>query len=589
MADLAFLSRPESLDQVPAETRVLPVSPHVGVPPARCVAASPEAFLGAPDLERIERSARALAHGWWKAPGPSSLVWRSVDLGECFENDFLFVARDLLKASALVERAFDRESPSAVVTDVSMTPSAYPPYPYLHGLGRILRAMAGRSGIPLHVLPGAARGGRPRRPSRLVRAYSVVAARRAITVLRSERPLLVIGPLPDFYEPLARAWSAGGGATVAASSAAAPLRARPASGLYFAPFEAFVTSADDREIQSFVASALASLRNPQPPTDHISEWELGGPLIGQELKARLAERLRDLAREGVAFDGGLGSASHVLLMETHTPMTRAARRYADAKKLPVTVLQHGVIADPESYARTESRRIAAWGPRDAAWFRDALPHPVEVEPTGNPRYDSLASSQPEGRTPELDDVPAHAAVILFASAPFGHPNAAASPWERYALRAMAAEALVEIEDAILVFKRHPAEAPEPLPEACRRRPDRFRELAGGNTIALIQRSRAVLSMGSTVALEAMNLDRPAIFLGDALPGSPFRPPEEGGGLRARTRQELANQIRRLLGDESFRRSVLSGQRAYLARAFAPLDGKSAMRVVAFLRKTPSSP
>jgi hypothetical protein len=148
---------------------------------------------------------------------------------------------------------------------------------------------------------------------------------------------------------------------------------------------------------------------------------------------------------------------------------------------------------------------------------------------------------------------------------------------------MALEAARDIEHAALVIKWHPAEDPEALP------PEAFAtgrifEIFRGDTFAILRRIQVLLAISSTVALEAMYFECPVVFLGPVDPTSPFHPPEEGGGLRAQTADELAVHLRSLLNDRGFRERVLSAQRAFLAKAYAPLDGRAAERVVRLLRR-----
>src|SRR5256712_5868013 len=81
----------------------------------------------------------------------------------------------------------------------------------------------------------------------------------------------------------------------------------------------------------------------------------------------------------------------------------------------------------------------------------------------------------------------------------------------------------------------------------------------------------------------MYLRRPFVFIGPPDPDSPFHPPEQGGGCRAETAADLSSILDRLLGDPGHYNRVLDGQAAFLARFYAPLDGRAAARVVGLLR------
>jgi len=352
--------------------------------------------------------------------------------------------------------------------------------------------------------------------------------------------------------------------------------------LYFGPLDAFSTERDKAEVQSFVTTAIQAIPSKVPPAlaGGIDGWD---EVFLEDVRARIQRDLSDLASLRVAFSRGLERSVRVLLMETHSPLAKVAVTCARKAGIPVVVLQHGVIADPTSYRDTEADHVAAWGALDAAWFRANLSRPGRIEPTGNPRYDRLSIPLKVARHASLQGIPVKSRILLFASAPFGHLRATDSLWDHEALLSMAIGAAHEIKDAFLLFKHHPAEQPAPVPGNSRGSSKRFREVSGGDTFALIEASEIVLSIGSTVTLEAMYLNRPTIFLGRADPQSPFHPPEDGAGLRAHSEDELKVQLVRLIEDTAFRRDVLRNQKSYLEKSFAPLDGRAAERVVALLR------
>jgi len=136
----------------------------------------------------------------------------------------------------------------------------------------------------------------------------------------------------------------------------------------------------------------------------------------------------------------------------------------------------------------------------------------------------------------------------------------------------------QLPEARFIIKWHPAEQPEAGIG------DGVSQVHRGNTLDLLRRSDVVLVVSSTVALEAMYLDRPVIFLGRADADSPFHPPEDGAGIRADGPDELLQQLRSLLANPLLRERVTTGQRAFLSRSYAPLDGQAAMRVSALVRE-----
>jgi len=171
---------------------------------------------------------------------------------------------------------------------------------------------------------------------------------------------------------------------------------------------------------------------------------------------------------------------------------------------------------------------------------------------------------------------------MFASQPFVQDRAWRSPWDRHAALEIVLSSVMPRARFMLVVKWHPAERPEPLP-LNGRAATRIVTVQQADTFPLIERSRIVLAVSSTVALEAMYLRRPVVFIGPPDLDSPFHPPEQGGGCRAETAADLSSILDRLLGDPGHYNRVLDGQAAFLARFYAPLDGRAAERVVGLLR------
>lgn len=573
---LAFVARQESLALLSDDALVLPVRPGLSVPRMRTMAERPEALLRPEDLGEIEAAvARVVADWSADAAVRDALTWRDVHLVECFSYELDFVVRDLVKTAWIIDRALAESDSEAVATDVPPLAGPFPSYPYLAGLGTLLENHAQASSLPIRLLSasGEARAKAPRRW--LWRAYGSVAARQAVVRLRQERPLLAIGPHPEFYGPLAQAWKAHGGSTVVATPAATPIRASSRKGLFVLPFEGLLSPSDRSEAKSFAASALAALRS----------GPLGGPLVQRGIDlaapfrrhvlARLEGTLPLLAAIGIGFERGLDRAAHVVLAETGSPASKAVVRCARLRGIPVTVLQHGVLAGAFSARQTEADRVAAWGPADAVGFRTALPAGVRVEPTGCPRYDELAE-EVRGRPGRPFN---HSPVVLYVSQPFVQDRPARSPWDRAEALEMAVELTRRSADYRLLVKWHPSEAPERLPTP--ELDESARASHRSKTFGLLRLADVVLGISSTVTLEAMLLGRPVIFLGPPDPESPFSPPEKGGGLRAVNADALAAHLRALRTDKAFRARVLEGQKAYLRR-FMPLDGRAAKRVARFL-------
>ena len=574
---LAFVARAETLECLPRDARIVPLRPSVRVPVDRLLVQHPEDLLDPATVAGIEARALEFVRTWSSEVSiASAFAWRGENLAACFRYELRFAVRDALKAASVVALAVDRAEPFGIAADVPSFDGVFPPYPYLQAIGSLSERVAMDRGIPYKDLaPRQQRRRTLARPS-LSTAYGRLAARQALSTLRQDRPVLGIGPHPEFYLPLAAALHRTGGSIVVVSPSTLAVRASPRAGLYFAPVEAFVEPADRGPIRALVDGAVENL--------HLLRV-LGGaldptPFVRSHIAARTRDQLPVLASLGLGFARGLERSEHIVLMESASPLSKAVVRFAGAQDIRVTVLQHGVIAGPFGYRETEGDRVAAWGPADAEWFSDALGPSVRVEATGCPRYDSILMAR-TASSPSDRGAPRSPPVVLFASQPFVQDDTGRSPWDRDVILQMVLESARRLPEARLIVKWHPSETSEPL--ADRQLDTEAREHHRARTFDLLEDADVVLVISSTVALEAMLLDRPVVFLGPPVVESPFHPPEDGAGARAQDVGSLVSVIRGILRDPEARSRILEGQRAYLTRTYAALDGKAADRIVRFLR------
>jgi hypothetical protein len=579
---VAFVADPETLPSLPASAAVLPLRPEVEVQESRRVASRPEDLLGQADQQRVEQDSDRVLERLFQEVDPDPFSWNGVNLAECFVGSLELVVRDLMKSAVVIERVLERLEPPTLITDVDPLQSPFPGYPYLSAIGSLIETISAEQGRPYRLLSAQPRTQMREAPrSALVQAYVRLSSRKALAVLQGGGSLVALGPYPEQFVPIARAWQADSRATVVVSTARAPVRSAPRSHLFAATLESFVDSVGQEKVARFTRQAVSTIHSMSIPTALRASWPvIWGPLR-TEIRTLMASELPNLAAAGIAFEDRLGNASGLVLLETSSPLAKSAIRFARKRAIPVTVIQHGIVAGAWSYSKTEADRLAAWGPTDAKWFEVTLGPKVRVQPTGSPRYDQLATTSPSEKDAFVLRLPAHTTVVTFASQPFVQDRALRSPWERQLAIDMAVRVTEELRTFALVVKWHPAEKPSFL-GVKEGSSAQVWSTQSANTFALVRRSTAVLAISSTVSLEAMYLDRPVVFLGPPDLTSPFHPPEDGGGLRANTEMELVGCLRRLLHDEPFRDRVLVGQREFLAENYAPLDGRAAERVAHLL-------
>lgn len=274
--------------------------------------------------------------------------------------------------------------------------------------------------------------------------------------------------------------------------------------------------------------------------------------------------------------------------------------------IPMVGLQHGFIYrhwlnylhEPDEILRDEEHPIDCGFPHPTTTlvFDDyAAQHllsaghfpPDTVQVTGSPRLDSLVE-QVRAVTPADTD-------RLFAAAGFDAKASHATTMVLVATKYREAqrvlpsliEAAADLLGVHLVIKTHPAETP-----------DVYERLAAGRThvtvldaaaplAPLLRVSRAVVTVNSTVALDAAVLGIPALVIGLPNNLSPFVDARvmlgahEGAG-----EPEIARALHRILYDEPLRRELARTRAAFLTRFNITADGGAAARAAeVILRQT----
>jgi hypothetical protein len=137
------------------------------------------------------------------------------------------------------------------------------------------------------------------------------------------------------------------------------------------------------------------------------------------------------------------------------------------------------------------------------------------------------------------------------------------------------QAVAAMPGVQLAIKTHPAETPDAYHAVAEGRPN-VRVLPASAPLApLLRASRAVVTMNSTVALDAAVLGLPALVIGLPNNLSPFV--EAGIMAGAASPGEIAPALNRILYDEGFRGQMEGERSAYLARFVMGSDGRAAAR------------
>jgi UDP-N-acetylglucosamine 2-epimerase len=138
-----------------------------------------------------------------------------------------------------------------------------------------------------------------------------------------------------------------------------------------------------------------------------------------------------------------------------------------------------------------------------------------------------------------------------------------------------ADAIATRPDVQLAIKTHPAETAEAYRSVAQGRSN-IRVLPATAALApLLAVSRAVVTVNSTVALDAAVLGIPALVLGLPNNLSPFV--DAGIMAGVSTAAQIAPVVERILYDEQFRQQLARARDEYLPRLGIRSDGRAAAR------------
>ncbi len=209
--------------------------------------------------------------------------------------------------------------------------------------------------------------------------------------------------------------------------------------------------------------------------------------------------------------------------------------------------------------------------------------PGTLSVTGSPRLDALVRTAAEltdedvARAREAAGADGSRLLVLFV---------AKYRQGRHVLGALV-EAAGEMPDMQLAIKTHPAETPDAYDAVASRA--NVRVLPAGAPLApLLRASRAIVTVNSTVALDAAVLGIPALVIGLPNNLSPFV--DAGIMAGAATPSEIAPSLRRILYDEQFRLQIERERSVYLRRFGITASGEAAARsadaVMQFMTRAP---
>jgi hypothetical protein len=193
-----------------------------------------------------------------------------------------------------------------------------------------------------------------------------------------------------------------------------------------------------------------------------------------------------------------------------------------------------------------------------------------LEVTGSPRLDELVRAT---RTLSPDDLAR--ARTQAGAAPSDALVIVTTKWkEAHQVLPLFLRAASRLPGVHVAIKPHPAETPDAYATAVHDLSHVTVLPVGAPLAPLLAASRAVITVNSTVALDAAVLGVPALVVGLPNNLSPF---VEAGLMAGADTGDPAELLRRLLYDEGFRQQLEAARQAFLSRFQIKSDGRAAER------------
>jgi UDP-N-acetylglucosamine 2-epimerase len=198
--------------------------------------------------------------------------------------------------------------------------------------------------------------------------------------------------------------------------------------------------------------------------------------------------------------------------------------------------------------------------------------PDSLAVTGSPRLDALANEVAR-LTPEAVEqarAAAGAGARTLVLVTTKHREA------RHLLGTLL-DAAAKLPDLHVAIKAHPAETPEVYADVAAAHPHVSILPASEPLAPLLRASRAVVTVNSTVALDAAVLGVPALVIGLPNNLSPFVEAGIMAGVIGTDAAETARALDQILYHEEFRQALARAQQAFLTRFNIRADGLAAER------------
>ena len=279
-----------------------------------------------------------------------------------------------------------------------------------------------------------------------------------------------------------------------------------------------------------------------------------------------------------------------------TPVERAIFRAAAKLAIPTLVIQHGLTGAKRTQQIVHSKYASVWGNAQKDWYAKFGNEKNRIFVTGNPNYDKLLAGNLNFMKIEylcnelgLDSQKGIFVLATNVTTTIPPPFFSACRVEdegEITFRAIL-RALEKFKDKQLVVKPHPSETKQLYLDTLQEFPhlrERVKVVKQIDLYSLLNECELLLTPGSTVALEAMILEKPVLIINLTKRDLSIPFAEYGAGLEISDETDLVPTIKLLLFDKNFWHKMRKGQENFIRDFVGEPDGKSCQKIIQAIKE-----
>ena len=253
--------------------------------------------------------------------------------------------------------------------------------------------------------------------------------------------------------------------------------------------------------------------------------------------------------------------------------SRTFAAVAEKLQVPTVLISHGIYFPIEAYI-PKCKHVAVWGPK----FKDYMIlkglDAQQVAVTGAPNYDALTKLDSKEDLRRELCLPESKTIVTFATQPF-------SDQIRKELTYEVLRSTKDLNEVLLIIKPHPRENLNLYRKFLRESdadisPDKIILMRGVDISKLLKASDLLITVNSTVALEASVIGTPVLTLNFTEQKDLFYS-QEGGAVGIEKTEALTDIVYKALYDEKFKEKISINRNEFLQKYISYKDGGATER------------